>query len=510
VSEDSDREKDSEIPRIKERLLDDSTELGIIVSSLKLGLSLADREKRLIWCNKIFEEWFGPLDEIGGKSCEDIYRNKDAAAEAPPLERALKGESVLEALDTCIAKNGKRRWFRLTAIPVKDSSGGVTHALEIRQDITEHKLVEDELEHTERILETIVEGIHVGLVLIDTEGIIVRVNEYMSSLFGLKPGDIIGKRCRIGFKGMPFLCTEYESKKFKNMKDPLERQVKGQLSDGREIILDDIIHPARNARGNLIGFIEIVIDITQRRAMEEKVYEAEKLEALREVVGTVGHEINNPLQIIQNLTDAIGQVLMDRRIRKAFVKNSLRGEFQSIRSKLDSIKNQAVKAGIIGKKLVESVEEFPAEAAPSAEGGKKKPLSKSKKAKSAILVVDDERDIRRFLGARLKREGYRVDTAHCGKEAFEDVKDHHYDVVIADIVMDDMDGCELYDKIKEYDSRIGVILMTGYGYDTRHSIARINERLLAHNLPAVKPIFKPLSIPQLLKRIEGELSRKPG
>ena len=123
-------------------------------------------------------------------------------------------------------------------------------------------------------------------------------------------------------------------------------------------------------------------------------------------------------------------------------------------------------------------------------------------------MVDDERDIRKFLAARLKRLGFQVETAASGAEAVDHVKGGNFDIVIADIVMPEMDGCELYNKVKEYDENIGVILMTGFAYDTQHSIARINERCLKEGLPLVKPIYKPIKMKQLLKQIEAELARK--
>jgi two-component system response regulator AtoC len=80
-----------------------------------------------------------------------------------------------------------------------------------------------------------------------------------------------------------------------------------------------------------------------------------------------------------------------------------------------------------------------------------------------ILVVDDEKDIRRALEFVLTREGYAVDTASNGIEAVEKVKIEDIALVITDLRMEGMDGFEVLKKTQEVDSSIPVIIMTAYG-----------------------------------------------
>jgi len=489
---------------VERKILDDAAALDLIVKGLGLGLCLIDKEKRILWVNGIFEGWFGSLEELGARHCHDVFGHSRGDC---PAERVFETGRAHHSIESAVTKEGEK-WLKLTAIGVKGKGGSVSHLLAMVEDVSEQEELKNKLQHTESVLRTIFEGVQAGLILIDAEGVVLNINKYMSDFFGLSPEYIVGKKCSAVFKNMPFLCNEYDSEKFKNLKEPLERQVKGRLSDGREIILEDFIHPAHNAEGGVFGFVELVVDVTAARDAEKKAFEAEKLKALRRVVGTVGHEINNPLQIILNLTGAVEGLMNDKRIRKVFIKNALRGELQSIRGKLDTIRAQAMKAGAIGKRLVESIEALPAE--PERPGGAEaeKVISRRRKARTSILVVDDERDIRKFLAAQLKRKGYRVETAHSGKEALDYVRKGAYDIVIADIMMPEMGGCELYDRIKEYDNNIGVILMTGFAYDAKHSIARINEQCIRKGLPPLKPIYKPVKMRQLLNQIEAELAQK--
>lgn len=78
-----------------------------------------------------------------------------------------------------------------------------------------------------------------------------------------------------------------------------------------------------------------------------------------------------------------------------------------------------------------------------------------------ILVVDDEKAVREITQAFLTLNGYEVNTAENGKEAFDELLNNHYDVVITDMQMPLMGGMELLEKISQMTSNIITILLTG-------------------------------------------------
>jgi DNA-binding NtrC family response regulator len=82
---------------------------------------------------------------------------------------------------------------------------------------------------------------------------------------------------------------------------------------------------------------------------------------------------------------------------------------------------------------------------------------------AGILVVDDEKDIRRALEYVLSGEGYEVDTASSGVEAIKKLKEKDYDLVITDLRMEGADGFEVLKKAKEINSSLPVIIITAYG-----------------------------------------------
>ncbi len=82
--------------------------------------------------------------------------------------------------------------------------------------------------------------------------------------------------------------------------------------------------------------------------------------------------------------------------------------------------------------------------------------------KTLILVVDDQFGDRETLKTILEDKGYRVATASDGAEAIKMVKERHYDIIFLDIKLPGIDGVETFERVKEIDSRVAVIMMTGY------------------------------------------------
>ena len=81
-----------------------------------------------------------------------------------------------------------------------------------------------------------------------------------------------------------------------------------------------------------------------------------------------------------------------------------------------------------------------------------------------ILLVDDDELIVDVAKLMLEKIGYTVFTASSGNEALMHYQMHRNDIdlVILDLVMPDMDGEEVYGKLKKIDSGVTVLLSSGY------------------------------------------------
>jgi FixJ family two-component response regulator len=119
-----------------------------------------------------------------------------------------------------------------------------------------------------------------------------------------------------------------------------------------------------------------------------------------------------------------------------------------------------------------------------------------------ICIVDDEQDLAENLAleiAHLKPD-WEIKTYQSGLEAIKEIMKGQVHLVITDIAMPDMDGYELYWRIKDYDDKLPVIMMTGFGYDPNHVLVRSKQDGLQDIL------YKPFSIEKLVDLIELRLN----
>jgi DNA-binding NtrC family response regulator len=82
---------------------------------------------------------------------------------------------------------------------------------------------------------------------------------------------------------------------------------------------------------------------------------------------------------------------------------------------------------------------------------------------SNILIIDDEKAIRKTLSEILSYEGYKIDEAGDGEEGLKKFQEKVYDVVLCDIKMPKMDGLEFLDRAGESNPDVPVIMISGHG-----------------------------------------------
>src|SRR5258708_33432940 len=82
---------------------------------------------------------------------------------------------------------------------------------------------------------------------------------------------------------------------------------------------------------------------------------------------------------------------------------------------------------------------------------------------SNILIIDDEKAIRKTLSEILSYEGYKIDEAGDGVEGLKKFKEKDYDVILCDIKMPKIDGIEFLEKAKEANPGTPIIMISGHG-----------------------------------------------
>ena len=81
----------------------------------------------------------------------------------------------------------------------------------------------------------------------------------------------------------------------------------------------------------------------------------------------------------------------------------------------------------------------------------------------AVLIIDDEAEIRESLQTLLELEGFAVETAISGEAGLQRIGDHPFDLVLLDLALPGRDGMEILAEIRSHETRLPVIMITAYG-----------------------------------------------
>ncbi len=84
-------------------------------------------------------------------------------------------------------------------------------------------------------------------------------------------------------------------------------------------------------------------------------------------------------------------------------------------------------------------------------------------SKGSVLVVDDEINLCRILGAKLAKSGYSVVAVHDGQQAVDKVRESEFDVVLLDLILPKVDGLSALAQIRSLNHDLPVIIMTACG-----------------------------------------------
>lgn len=117
---------------------------------------------------------------------------------------------------------------------------------------------------------------------------------------------------------------------------------------------------------------------------------------------------------------------------------------------------------------------------------------------ATILIAEDDRAVREFVSRALRQDGHDITAVGDGQQALNALEKGQFDMLLADIVMPQLDGVALALKAAKDYPDLPVLLMTGYAA----------ERQRAHNLDALiqDVISKPFTLQEIRKAVRKILA----
>ena len=271
-----------------------------VVENSPSAIFLQGRDGRFQMVNRQFEEWYGlPATQSIGKTSHDLFPKKFADVYAG-MDR-----QVLDTGQTCIREvdmpfgDGTTHTVLSTKFPVASVDGGISGIGTINMDVTEHKHARSALDEQRLLLETIINTADIAINVKDKDYRYVFVNEATAGIFGVRPDDMIGKTAAEAFGESHGKLVEGFDSRALDSGLPLirfeHRNPDWQGTDRSWLTTKAVV---RTESGDLRYIVSASVDLTDLKAREQELFQAQKMDALGKMTSGIAHDFNNLLLLI--------------------------------------------------------------------------------------------------------------------------------------------------------------------------------------------------------------------
>ncbi len=218
----------------------------------------------------------------------------------PAMVTLKTGKSVRDVVMGVYLPNiGEYRWLIFNSEPMFNSQRGIESAVITFVDITDRKKMEGSLKESRKKYQDLIETTSDFIWEIDSQGKYTYCSPQIEKLFGVKPAEMIGKT---PFDMTPPGAIQKALETFKGITNSSQPfyglQTTACDRKGRLVFVETNGVPFFDDKGKLLGFRGISRDITERKTLEKQLQDNERMAAIGQTAGMVGHDLRNPLQSI--------------------------------------------------------------------------------------------------------------------------------------------------------------------------------------------------------------------
>lgn len=469
----------------EEALRESKGKLRAMLESIGDNMCMMDRELDIIWVNENAKRVCG--DDIVGKKCYEVFHGRKEPCEPFPCIalKAFKDGKIHQNDTQLIDKDGNLIYFHCTAnVALKDKDGKPTGVMEIFRDITQQKRLEAQVQQAKK-MEAI--GTLAGGIAHDFNNLLMAIQGNASLML---------------FK------TDHNHQHYKMLKSieklvesgaKLTRQLLGYASEGRyevkSINLEELVEETSETFGRTRKEITIHRDLAEDlSAIEADQGQIEQvllnlyvnaseampyggdifLKATNMAQGRMKGKLYDPkpgkyvLLTVRDTGKGMDKETQERIFEPFFTTKEMSGGTGlGLASVYGIIKGHGGYIDVESEKdhgTTFNIYLLASEKKVEKTTGSDQQIIDGK---GTILLVDDEEMVLDIGVKMLQHLGYKVLEARAGKEAVETYKTNgdKLDLVILDMVMPEMGGGEVYDRMKEINSNVKVLLSSGYSVD---------------------------------------------
>jgi PAS domain S-box-containing protein len=285
-------------------------------------------QNRVAWSDQLYEIYGISRGRFRGTLNEflSFVHPDDRARVEASINTALNGRTEFSHEERIIRPDGGIRHVHSIAEVVRNQNGAPIRMLGVCLDVTERKDAERALRRSEQNYRLLLKGVRdYAIYMLDVDGRVRSWNDGAARIKGYSADEIIGRHFRI------FLPEEVRATDLADdalVSAAREGQYEAQMwlvrKDGSYFFASVVMDAIRSDAGELIGFAQLVRDITSQHeaqvALEEakdQLTQAQKMEALGQLTGGIAHDFNNLLMIVSGYAQILQSRLNDAKDKQA-------------------------------------------------------------------------------------------------------------------------------------------------------------------------------------------------